>query len=63
VLFLAVPFEVVGLHRRFCGVEPNAIGFFVNLPSGTKRMFVADGSCRAYFPVGGARRSRARLFR
>ncbi|MBP2680234.1 MAG: ABC-type transport system, periplasmic component [Candidatus Krumholzibacteriota bacterium] len=32
VLFLAVPYEVVGLHRRFCGVEPNAIGFFVNLP-------------------------------
>jgi peptide/nickel transport system substrate-binding protein len=32
VLFLAVPYEVVGLNRRFCGVEPNAIGFFVNLP-------------------------------
>ncbi len=32
VLFLAVPYEVVGLHRRFCGVEPNAIGFLVNLP-------------------------------
>jgi peptide/nickel transport system substrate-binding protein len=32
VLFLAVPYEVVGLHRRFCGVEPNAIGFFANLP-------------------------------
>ncbi len=31
-MFLAVPYEVVGLNRRFCGVEPNAIGFFVNLP-------------------------------
>ncbi|MEJ2719956.1 MAG: peptide-binding protein [bacterium] len=31
-LFVAVPYEVVGLNRRFCGVEPNAIGFFVNLP-------------------------------
>jgi hypothetical protein len=31
-LFLAVPREVTGLNSRFCGVEPNAIGFFVNLP-------------------------------
>ena len=31
-LFLAVPHDVVGLNGRFCGVEPNAIGFFVNLP-------------------------------
>ena len=32
VLFLAVPYEVVGLRSRYCAVEPNAIGFFVNLP-------------------------------
>jgi peptide/nickel transport system substrate-binding protein len=32
ILFLAVPYEVVGLRSRFCGVEPNAHGFFVNLP-------------------------------
>lgn len=32
VLFLAVPYEVVGLHRRYCEVKPNAIGFFANLP-------------------------------
>ncbi|UCH85334.1 MAG: peptide-binding protein [Candidatus Latescibacterota bacterium] len=31
-LFLTVPHEVVGLNRRIQGVEPNAIGFFVNLP-------------------------------
>jgi peptide/nickel transport system substrate-binding protein len=32
ILFLAVPYEVVGLKSRYCGVKPNAIGFFVNLP-------------------------------
>ncbi|MFQ5512171.1 MAG: peptide-binding protein [Candidatus Krumholzibacteriia bacterium] len=32
ICFLAAPYEVVGLNRRFCGVAPNAIGFFVNLP-------------------------------
>jgi peptide/nickel transport system substrate-binding protein len=32
VLFLTVPYEVVGLRRGYCNVEPNAIGFFVNLP-------------------------------
>jgi peptide/nickel transport system substrate-binding protein len=31
-LFIAVPYEVVGLRRGYCDVEPNAIGFFVNLP-------------------------------
>lgn len=31
VLFLTVPYEIVGLRRGFCGVEPNALGFFVNL--------------------------------
>jgi peptide/nickel transport system substrate-binding protein len=30
VVFLAIPYEVVGLKRRFCGVEPDATGFFVN---------------------------------
>lgn len=32
VLFLTVPYEIVGLRRGYCGVEPNAIGFFANLP-------------------------------
>ncbi len=32
ICFLAAPYEVVGLNRKFCGVRPNAIGFFVNLP-------------------------------
>ena len=31
IFFLAVPYEVVGLRDHFCGVEPNAHGFFVNL--------------------------------
>ncbi len=31
ICFLAAPYEVVGLNRKFCGVKPNAIGFFVNL--------------------------------
>jgi hypothetical protein len=26
-----VPYEIVGLRRGYCGVEPNALGFFVNL--------------------------------
>lgn len=30
-LFIAVPYEVVGLQRRFHNVEPNVISFFVNL--------------------------------
>jgi peptide/nickel transport system substrate-binding protein len=38
-LFLAVPHEVVGLDSRFCGVEPNAIGFYANLPE----WYIADG--------------------
>jgi peptide/nickel transport system substrate-binding protein len=38
IFFLAVPYEVVGLRKRFCGVEPNAHGFFVNLPE----WFVSD---------------------
>ena len=29
--FVAVPEEMTALARRFCGVDPNAIGFFVNL--------------------------------
>ncbi|UCG52265.1 MAG: peptide-binding protein [Candidatus Latescibacterota bacterium] len=41
ILFLAVPYKVVGLKKRFCGVEPNAIGFFVNLPE----WYVSD-DCR-----------------
>jgi peptide/nickel transport system substrate-binding protein len=41
VLFLAVPDEVVGLRRGFCNVQPNAQGFFVNLPE----WYVGDG-CR-----------------
>lgn len=32
ILFLAVPYEVVGLRSRYCDVKPDAIGFFVNLP-------------------------------
>jgi peptide/nickel transport system substrate-binding protein len=32
VLFLTVPYEVVGLRRQYCDVKPNGIGFFVNLP-------------------------------
>jgi peptide/nickel transport system substrate-binding protein len=31
VLFVAVPHEVVGLRRGYCGVEPSALGFFVDL--------------------------------
>jgi peptide/nickel transport system substrate-binding protein len=31
IFFLAVPNEVVALRAKFCGVEPNAHGFFVNL--------------------------------
>ncbi len=31
ILFLSVPHEVVGLRRGYHGMEPNAIGFFVNL--------------------------------
>ncbi len=31
ILFLSVPHEVVGLGGEYRGVEPNAIGFFVNL--------------------------------
>ncbi len=38
VLFLTVPYEVVGLQRGYCNVEPNAIGFFVNL----SKWYVAD---------------------
>ena len=30
-MFLAIPFEVVGLSGKFSGVEPNAISFFANL--------------------------------
>jgi peptide/nickel transport system substrate-binding protein len=30
--FLLIPDEVTALDRRFCGVEPNAISFFYNLP-------------------------------
>lgn len=32
IFFLAVPHDVVALRKKFCGVEPNAHGFFVNLP-------------------------------
>jgi len=32
IFFLAIPHEVVGLRKDFCGVEPNAHSFFVNLP-------------------------------
>ncbi len=32
ILFLAVPYEVIGLDCRYRDVKPNAIGFFVNLP-------------------------------
>jgi peptide/nickel transport system substrate-binding protein len=28
--FVAIPYEVVGLKRRYCGVKPDATGFFVN---------------------------------
>ena len=31
IFFVAVPYELVGLRRDFCGVEPNAHGFFVNI--------------------------------
>jgi peptide/nickel transport system substrate-binding protein len=31
IFFLAVPHEIVALRRKFCGVEPNAHGFFVNV--------------------------------
>lgn len=31
ILFICYPYEVVGLDERFCNVEPNAHGFFVNL--------------------------------
>ena len=29
--FLAVPYEVVGLRKRFCGVEPSPVGFFLGI--------------------------------
>lgn len=31
-LFIAVPYEVVGLRRGYCDVAPNALGFFAGLP-------------------------------
>ena len=29
--FLTVPYEVVGLHKRFCGVRPSPAGFFLGI--------------------------------
>lgn len=31
IFFLAIPHKVVALRKRFCGVEPNAYSFFVNV--------------------------------
>ena len=31
IFFLSIPHEVVGLKAAYCGVEPNAHGFFVNI--------------------------------
>jgi peptide/nickel transport system substrate-binding protein len=31
ILFVAVPYEVVGLRDKYCNVRPNVHGFFVNL--------------------------------